>query len=75
MLSATLYVNNDGILNDNAYEYDSVGHPFLYQLGKTLYQHELKRRRQNPPDLSRFTVKYEKRDPNDKRLPLSEVDN
>ena len=75
MLSATLYVNNDGILNDNAYEYDSVGHPFLYQLGQTLYQHELKRRRQNPPDLSRFTVKYEKRDPNDKRLPLSEVDN
>ncbi|MEI7583010.1 hypothetical protein [Runella sp.] len=27
LLSATVYVNSDGILNDNKYEYESVGHP------------------------------------------------
>jgi hypothetical protein len=75
MLTATLYVNEDGILNDNVYEYDSIGHPFLYQLGQTIYRHELSRVRKYRPDLSRLTVKYEKRDPNDKRPSLSEVDN
>jgi hypothetical protein len=75
MLTATLYVNEDGILNDNVYEYDSIGHPFLYQLGQTIYRHELSRVRKYRPDLSRLTVKYEKRDPNDKRPSLREVDN
>jgi len=34
MLSATIYVNKDGILNDNKYEYESIGHPFCINLGK-----------------------------------------
>jgi hypothetical protein len=75
MLTATLYVNEDGILNDNVYEYDSIGHPFLYQLGQTIYRHELSRVRKYRPDLSRFAIKYEKRDPKDKRPSLREVDN
>jgi hypothetical protein len=75
MLTATLYVNEDGILNDNVYEYDSIGHPFLYQLGQTIYRHELNRKRKYRPDLSRFAIKYEKRDPKDKRPSLREVDN
>jgi len=37
MLSAVIYVNKDGILNDNVYEYDSIGWPFMYQLGQTIY--------------------------------------
>jgi hypothetical protein len=75
MLTATLYVNEDGILNDNTYEYDSVGHPFLYQLGQTIYRYELNRERQYAPNLSRFRIEYDKRDPNDNRPSLREVDN
>jgi len=74
MLSATIYVNSDSILNDDKYEYDSVGHPFLYQLGQTIYLHELKRRRQHIPDLSAFRINYEKRR-NDARPVVKDVDN
>jgi hypothetical protein len=75
MLSATIYVNSDEVLNDGKYDYDTIGYPFLYQLGQTVYQYELKRKRRLGPDLSGFKVAYEKRDPNDKRPPLREVDN
>jgi hypothetical protein len=75
MVSATLYVNSDGILNDDKYDYDTVGYPFLYQLGQTIYEHELKRRRSHSPNLSRFEVKYEKRDPKDTRPAIHDVDN
>jgi beta-lactamase class A len=37
MVSATLLVNKDGIFNDNIYEYDEVGFPFLAELGRQLY--------------------------------------
>jgi hypothetical protein len=75
MLAATLYVNEDGILNDGKYEYEQVGHPFLYQLGQTIYQYELQRNRKHKPDLSLFNIEYERRDPADKRPPLRDVDN
>lgn len=75
MLTATLYVNSDGVLNDDKYDYDSVGYPFLYQLGKTIYQYELSRKRRHLPDLSHFRIDYEKRDPGDKRPLIGEVDN
>lgn len=75
MLAATLYVNSDGILNDNKYDYDETGWPFLYQLGQTIYQYELKRTRKCQPYLGRFQLQYEHRDPADKRLQIKEVDN
>lgn len=75
MLSATLYVNSDQILNDGKYEYKTIGYPFLYQLGQTIYQYELQRPRKYKPDLSAFRVEYEKRDDSDGRSPLKEVDN
>ena len=34
MLAATIYVNSDNILNDNKYEYETIGYPFLQQLGE-----------------------------------------
>ncbi|QIP17619.1 serine hydrolase [Spirosoma aureum] len=74
MLTATIYVNRDGILNDDKYEYNSVGHPFMYQLGQTIYSYELKRKRQYTPDLSPFRLTYEKRN-NDNRPPVKDVDN
>lgn len=57
MLAATLYVNRDGILNDDQYEYTTTGMPFLAQLGRIVYQYELKRPRRYRPDLSRFLVR------------------
>jgi hypothetical protein len=75
MLAATLYVNSDEVLNDNKYDYETIGNPFLYQLGQTIYQHELQRKRSHKPDLSGFQLQYDKRDPNDKRPTLKEVDN
>lgn len=75
MLSATVYVNSDGILNDDKYDVDDIGHPFMYQVGQAIYQYELKRDRKYRPNLNDFQLKYGKRDPNDKRLPVRNADN
>jgi hypothetical protein len=75
MLTATVYVNSDGILNDDKYDYDNIGYPFLYQLGQTIYQYELGRNRFYKPKLSRFKIKYERQDVNDTRPAIAEVDN
>ena len=75
MLAATLYVNADGILNDNKYEYTTLGWPFLYQLGQRIYQYELNRPRKYQPDLSDFKLNYERRDPNDRRPSIKDADN
>lgn len=60
MLSARIYCNKDGILNDDQYDYESVGFPFMKQLGQLLYNYELKRKRTRQPDLSDFLFQYEK---------------
>ena len=54
LLSAVLYVNQDGIINDGAYEYDSTGLPFLAQLGRQIQQYESQRTRQHYPNLTEF---------------------
>ena len=41
MVTATILVNKDQIFNDDNYEYDEVGIPFLAQLGRELYELEL----------------------------------
>lgn len=38
MLSAVIYCNSDGIFNDDIYDYDRVGFPFLKTLGQALYR-------------------------------------
>jgi Beta-lactamase enzyme family len=43
MVSATLLVNKDGVFNDDTYEYDTVGLPFLAELGRQLYAKNLKK--------------------------------
>jgi hypothetical protein len=58
LLSAVLYVNEDGILNDNKYEYDQIGLPFMKQLGKLIYQYEKQRPRRRKPDLTAFKMIY-----------------
>ncbi|GGG47088.1 hypothetical protein GCM10011378_24140 [Hymenobacter glacieicola] len=51
MLSAVLYVNQDGIINDGAYEYESIGLPFLKALGQVISQYEATRTRPVHPSL------------------------
>lgn len=45
MLTATILVNKDGIFNDDAYEYDEIGIPFLAELGREIHRLELERKR------------------------------
>ena len=45
MLTATILVNKNGVFNDDDYEYDEVGIPFLAQLGRELYEIELNRKK------------------------------
>jgi hypothetical protein len=38
-LAATIHVNEDGVFNDDNYEYESVGLPFMANLGRTVFAH------------------------------------
>lgn len=60
MVTAVIYCNEDGIFNDNKYDYETIGFPFMANLGKTIFEYELDRKRPNRPDLSRFEVQYDK---------------
>lgn len=44
MLTATIQVNENQIFNDGIYAYDSLGYPFMAELGRQVYQHEFKNR-------------------------------
>ena len=54
VLAATILCNSDGIFNDDRYDYDRVGVPFLARLGRAVYEYELGRKRAVEPDLGRF---------------------
>ncbi|MBU2527400.1 MAG: class A beta-lactamase-related serine hydrolase [Bacteroidetes bacterium] len=41
MLSATILVNSNDIFNDNTYDYDGIGFPFLGKLGRAVYEYKL----------------------------------
>jgi len=43
-LTATIHVNHNQIYNDGVYEYDSIGIPFLAELGRQVYNYELMRK-------------------------------
>ncbi|MDB5152900.1 MAG: serine hydrolase [Mucilaginibacter sp.] len=58
MLSAVIQSNEDGIYNDNKYEYKTVCLPFMKNLGQVIYQYELKRDRKYKPDLKKFKFSY-----------------
>ena len=54
LLTAVIQVNANRIYNDDTYEYETVGRPFMARLGRAVYEHELERKRAHRPDLSRF---------------------
>jgi Beta-lactamase enzyme family len=58
-VSAVIYCNSDGILNDDKYDYETIGQPFMRNLGKVLYEYELGRERKYRPDLSPFLFDYD----------------
>ena len=59
-LSATIYCNKDGVLNDDLYDYETIGYPFMKNLGQLIYRFETKRSRKIIPDLSPFIFEYDK---------------
>jgi hypothetical protein len=58
MLSAVIHCNSDGIFNDDKYDYDTLGRPFMKNLGHVIYDYELKRKRKHIPDLSSMRFNY-----------------
>lgn len=52
MIAATIYVNSDGIINDDKYDYDDIGYPFFKEIGEIIYHRELKRTKKYPANLS-----------------------
>jgi hypothetical protein len=58
MLSATILCNSDGIFNDDKYDFETVGYPFMKILGQAVYQYELTRKRKHQPDLTNFQFNY-----------------
>ena len=60
MLTAVLLCNNDGIFNDDKYDYDTIGFPFMKNLGQLIYNYESTRPKRNKADLSKFRMSYDK---------------
>jgi len=58
MLTGVIYVNRDGVLNDDKYEYDETGYPFFREVGEIIYRYELGRKRRFRPDLDKFKLSY-----------------
>lgn len=51
LLAATIYTNANETFNDNQYEYEEIGLPFLRDLGQAIYEVELARSREHMPNL------------------------
>ena len=58
ILSAVIHCNSDEILNDDKYDYETIGFPFMKNLGQVIYDHEMKRIRKIAADLSQFRYDY-----------------
>jgi hypothetical protein len=54
ILTAVVYYNENETMNDDKYEYDDITIPFLAELGRKIYNHELARDKKYLPDFSRF---------------------
>jgi hypothetical protein len=59
MLSAVIYVNADGVLNDNKYEYEKIGYPFFNEVYRIIYDLEKTREKKYLPHLNGFAFSKE----------------
>jgi hypothetical protein len=57
-LSAVLYVNKNGIMNDGKYEYKKIGFPFLSSLGKAIYSYEYQRQKEIKPNFTELNFNF-----------------
>lgn len=57
-LTAVVQSNEDGIYNDNKYEYETVCYPFMKNLGRSIYEFELTREKKVSADLRKFKMAY-----------------
>lgn len=57
-LTAVVQSNEDGIYNDGKYEYETVCYPFMKNLGQSIYEYELQRKKTNKPNLSKYVMDY-----------------
>jgi hypothetical protein len=60
MLTTVLLCNNDEVFNDDHYDYETVGFPFMKNLGQLIYNYESTRSRKFKADLSKFKMSYDK---------------
>ncbi|HEV7230566.1 MAG TPA: serine hydrolase [Bacteroidia bacterium] len=58
MLSAVIYTNENEVINDNKYEYNTIALPWFSELGKAIYEYDRKRKREHSPDLNEFRFTY-----------------
>jgi hypothetical protein len=54
MLSGVIYCNKDGILNDSKYDYETIGYPFYKNMGRLIYDYELKRKKAYLPNFDKI---------------------
>ncbi|MCC7245837.1 MAG: serine hydrolase [Saprospiraceae bacterium] len=54
ILAATILCNADGVFNDDKYDYEQTGVPFLARLGQAVWRYEVDRPRQFRPDLTHW---------------------
>lgn len=60
LLTAVIYANDNEILNDGNYEYETLAFPFLAKLGRMIYEYERERPRPGTPNLDAFKLNYDK---------------
>jgi hypothetical protein len=53
-LSAVMYANQDDVINDDCYDYETLALPFFRSLASEIYEYEKKRPRNRVPDLRKF---------------------
>jgi len=58
-LTAVVQSNEDGIYNDGKYEYETVCYPFMKNLGRSIYEHELRRKKKYQPNLDKYSITYQ----------------
>lgn len=58
-VTAVVQSNEDGIYNDGKYEYETVCYPFMKNLGRTIYEYELQRKKMHEPNLNKYVMDYQ----------------
>ena len=54
MLSGVIYCNKDGIINDSKYDYETIGYSFYKNMGRLIYEYELKRKKAYLPNFDKI---------------------